>query len=669
MMKSKIVVFTLVVASIFPALQSCSDKINETDPRILKVLDEAGRNKGELVKALNYYDPGTEKYEAMRFLVSNLSGHYGYSGPELDSIEAALAPIALKEVNFRIEPATYERWKDFSFFSLPREDDARTISADYLIANVEHAYKLWKEQPWNADLSFDDFCELLLPYSIGDERYSEWRQLYSEHFLPKLKQAYSGSDVVEAANALYQIARNEKWIYNKQLANPHRDATSLFRTRVGYNRDWIDMLVYTMRSCGIPVAVDMIVVPPEGRDPHQWIVVKDNVSGRYIPFGVNDLWPSRDNVLGYPRSMGKVYRTNFARQIDRSEKLRNIRSLPVRINNVFLSDVSSSYFGEDSVIVNVDLDKNEPVYLGMWVVGDKGEWRVADVGDMIADDKAMFRDVEPGVFFVPSKLTDSVPGMLFYPCGYGFYLGHDGNLNVLKPDTRSVEKVRLYRTTSYKYVDLIRHSSHVIGGKIEVSETPDFSNPHTIYVIKDTIWNRDIRIPVPESLSACRYYRYTTPEGFRFSIGGLKPFADEKCSEQMPAHVIDDVKAPYEPFFLFDDGEVTNYTAPNELNYATVAIDDRRPLRMIEFTPINDNKFLREGNVYELSYLDGTKGWVSLGVNKCDSEGYVEFVVPSNSLLSLRDLTKKTGGEPFIYRMNRQMFSRELAIDMNPSRK
>lgn len=63
-----------------------------------------------------------------------------------------------------------------------KEYDIHVITADYLIRNIDQAFVVWKKRPWNKDLSFDDFCELILPYRIGDETLEDWRSVYSEEF-------------------------------------------------------------------------------------------------------------------------------------------------------------------------------------------------------------------------------------------------------------------------------------------------------------------------------------------------------------------------------------------------------------------------------------------------------------------------------------------------------
>lgn len=44
--------------------------------------------------------------------------------------------------------------------------DAEKIKASYLIKNIEEAFKVWNK-PWNLFLTFEEFCEYILPYKVN----------------------------------------------------------------------------------------------------------------------------------------------------------------------------------------------------------------------------------------------------------------------------------------------------------------------------------------------------------------------------------------------------------------------------------------------------------------------------------------------------------------------
>ena len=50
-----------------------------------------------------------------------------------------------------------------------KKHDIIEIDSAYLCHNIEWAFKVWQEQLWGKNISFETFCEYLLPYRIDDE--------------------------------------------------------------------------------------------------------------------------------------------------------------------------------------------------------------------------------------------------------------------------------------------------------------------------------------------------------------------------------------------------------------------------------------------------------------------------------------------------------------------
>lgn len=654
----------LCIIAAICVLAGCSRKqpVDE-DPRVQETLNRAGRNSAQLMEVLEHYADEPEKLAAARYLIANMPGHYGYAGAELDSVEMLLSPISKRKIEFALPPEQIQRWAKFNFFTLPRQDDQYYITADYLIANIDHAYDQWKNRKWNKNLPFEDFCELLLPYRIGDERISNWRKVYADLYGPRLESAYQGADALEATRILHDIIKNDGWRYNEDIQSPHRDAISLLDSRVGYNRDWCDLVTYAMRACGLPVAIDMLLETPGFGATHQWLVLRDNLTGRYLPFGFDNMELDRNHPAVVPRAKGKIYRYSFAPSPGRKEEIADIRSLPLRLNNLFVTDVSTDYFPADSVDVKVSLIKKinpmaagkrelfDHVYLGMWV---PDEWRPVDVGKIINDSTARFNNIEPGVLFAPLKLYENK----FTTCGDAFYLTQYGELETLKPDSTAVEKVHLTRTFPLNIVSRQRHYNHIIGSKLLASPTPDFSQPSELLSIEDTLRGQRFIIPIEGEAANSRYLRYTRPTNYRISIGDVSVF--DENGEKIPYRMLEKVELPFDGKFLSDSSVHTLFTAPEEMPWFTLELAaGGRKINRIEMIPRIDNFFLKNGHEYELAYLDGAKGWKSLGKQIAENEA-VEFVVPANCLLKLMDLTDGTGGQAFIYRARRQFYS----IDM-----
>ena len=68
------------------------------------------------------------------------------------------------------------------------------------------------------------FCELILPYRIGDEPLEEWRGWYRERYESILDSLYQGTDVVEATDRLGSFFKNFKgliYVMNQELSFNH----------------------------------------------------------------------------------------------------------------------------------------------------------------------------------------------------------------------------------------------------------------------------------------------------------------------------------------------------------------------------------------------------------------------------------------------------------------
>ena len=440
----------------------CSHKNDGYPIEVMKSLDKAGNNRDVLISVLEHYHNDSLKLKAAEYLITNMKGHYGYEGWELDSLNLFLENFDGLNKKFKLDSVDLQKWTGVSFFLLPRKQDLQNIPSKLLISNIDHSFKRWKEKPWNKNLSFEDFCELLLPFCIGDDRLSDWRELYSEKYEKWLDSVYTGTDAVEAARVLCDTILKEGWSYNDQLQTPHRDAVSLLETRVGYNRDWCDRFLYAMRACGIPATIDMALNSQDRNTTYQWIVIRDNKSGSFVPFAIEKMKIDDLEIPDIPWALGKVYRLTYKSQEDRMNKIRDIQSLPMRINNTFLKDVTSDYFGDNEVEVRVRLEPDQKVYLGVW---NQGEWRIDDSGNHTTEPVATFTNIEPGVIFVPVKLENDV----FVPCGHGFYYGKDSEVHILRPDTLSYETVRLNKIKSVG--SLSKDSSEFIkrGVKYELS--------------------------------------------------------------------------------------------------------------------------------------------------------------------------------------------------------
>lgn len=139
------------------------------------VLDAAGDNRAEIEQVIARYE-GTDTAGAARWLVGAMLGRNGRVGAGMDSLEAIYAQLP-NGADWQLDSAQLARGRNFANMSLEKISDAAAVTADYLISNLRDAYRLRDSRKWNERLSDEQFCELLLPYRIGDEPLSDWRGL------------------------------------------------------------------------------------------------------------------------------------------------------------------------------------------------------------------------------------------------------------------------------------------------------------------------------------------------------------------------------------------------------------------------------------------------------------------------------------------------------------
>ena len=116
------------------------------DSQTSAVMYAAGKNSGELRAVLRHYSGDKEKKAAALYLIDNMA----------DKGEIRYDAAGRTEV-------------------IP---DVSVITADYLISNIDLAFYAWKEYPWCRNLSFEEFCEEILPYRMRNEPLENWRGYY-----------------------------------------------------------------------------------------------------------------------------------------------------------------------------------------------------------------------------------------------------------------------------------------------------------------------------------------------------------------------------------------------------------------------------------------------------------------------------------------------------------
>ena len=227
-------------------------------------LQSAKNNRKELEKVLRHYQKNPAdslKYKAACFLIENMP-FYSYStSKQLENYKSYYAWLKKSRGQTAKQVADSVK-KVYGPLGEPeKKHDIREVDSAYLCNNIEWAFKVWREQPWGKNVSFETFCEYILPYRIEDETLEYWREMYYEKY-NSLLDSLRMSDVLDKEDPIVAA----KYLRDRLLDKEHY-FTSTSPALMGHIgpryvqyisgscREATDFGIYLFRSLGIPCGV------------------------------------------------------------------------------------------------------------------------------------------------------------------------------------------------------------------------------------------------------------------------------------------------------------------------------------------------------------------------------------------------------------------------------
>lgn len=640
-------IFFLFMAFLF----SCSNGKIDT------VLQMAGQNRCELEKVLTYYKNDSLKYQAACFLIANMPYHFYYDGDSLERYWKYFQcfPKTRKKPEELID-SLQKADGEFHFSQLQRKQDLQEVDSAYLVQNIEWAFKVWKEQPWGKAVSFKDFCEFILPYRLGDEVLTNWRQQLYEKYNTKLDRVRSlpqSGDPLFAAQALLDTLAKDMIYFTGLFPQGPHVGPKVVEWRSGNCKELADIVVYVFRALGIPCGTDYMVMRGDNNAAHFWNFVLDKDENTYMVEFPN--LPFKPAVeLWNPK--GKVYRETYSMNTKMTNDMnKSLAGIYPSFRNPLFQDVTSVYAGEWSrklalphTMLYSRMPDDEVVYL---CLSCRDEWIPVD-WTHCGKDSIRFTNVEGDVIFRLAKWDGKDLHMCSDPFLFEKFSGNIRSFQaVAEKDTISLYfKYHLYNETFI---------FRMPGGVFEGSNDVDFMNHDTLFLVTD----------VPERLNNTIYinpkkkYRYVRYKGGKDSFCNIAEVAFFAAASEEPALQGKVIGTPgcfeqdgsHEYTNVFDGNPYTsfNYMFPSA---GWAGLDLGKPCRIekIVYVPRNRDNFIRKGDIYELLYWDN-KQWISAGYKKASSDSLL-YVVPKGSLLYLKNHTRGRDERIFEYMNGKQRF-------------
>lgn len=534
--------------------------------------------------------------------------------------------------------------------------DIVTVDSTFLVNHIDWMFKVWHEQPWGKNVSFDDFLEYILPYRIEDEPLSSWQKELYEKYNPILDQFRSSAEAdnpMLAAQVLLDTLMKNNYRYTGLFPyGPHIGPITL-KWNTGRCTEFADGVIYVLRSVGIPCGIDRALLRGDTNSGHTWNFTFDHNHQAYIvnlPYG----WKWKLSTK-YTLPKGKVYRNTFGPNENIIRKLEEVSYVWPTFKMPFFKDVTNEYVSNKKESISiplkeliVTLHKEEPVYL---CLSNKQKWEPVDF-TFPEKDAIHFNNVEGGVVCLLATWN----GKELTPASAPFLIDNETSALHFFTSKGKTQNITLYM----KYhlaADL--NFKYMLNGVIEGSNRKDFKSADTLFQIKE-VPHRLYTVAELKSQNSYRYIRYRGRNWTRCSIAELSFY--ENLSDTLPlmgeiigtpgAHKGD---THYEYTKVFDGDPSTSFFYKEDSGgWAGLDLGKSRKVRKAIYTPRNDVNFIYKGDMYELFYWD-KEHWNSLGKQMATADSLV-YNVPHNTLLYLKNHSHGKDERIFEYRDGKQLF-------------
>lgn len=319
--------------------------------------------------------------------------------------------------------------------------DYKTITSDYLIKNIDLAFDAWENKPWAQHLSFDQFCEYILPYRSTNEPLEDWRSFFIKELSWVEDSLADKSDPIEAASLVNDYIKSWFRFDPRYYEHPtDQGLAELMENKLGRCEDMTTLAIYAMRALAIPVMSDFTPYWAKTGNNHAWNAVLAKNDSTIIFMGGE----SNPGEYKLGHELAKVYRKTFAIQ-ERSlaSRSEDWEKLPPYLSKKTIKDVTWDYVATSDIKVNLLKGKPDSTSYSYICVFNSGEWKAIDHG-RIWGSKAQYYGLGRGVAYLPAFFYEDE----IIPASHALILSDSGNVEYKEPDGSYKIDMKLYSTTN-----------------------------------------------------------------------------------------------------------------------------------------------------------------------------------------------------------------------------
>ena len=665
-MKSNKSIRNQIISIIIGVLSFSCNNYPETVKEALNSMDHQNRKKFEGV--LDYYDAPKDslKLQAAYRLISNISDQGYYDGKQIRDYNVIFDILRNKPDDFRDNLPWYSD-QLFSLFDslntiygkinntkLYFVKDEDSFTAESFIHYIESAFLAWDE-PWSKrNVSFDAFCNYVLPYRNFNEPLEFWRPLFKQRFDWIYDSLNGNEDLIEVARILNtdtELKYSEGFSnYTLQIA-----PSNLLKAVYGGCIDNSNYKAMIMRAYGIPVAIDFFPQYGNDHNSHYWNSIMDS-NGNFESFeeALNDINAS----VAYKYRIAKVFRRVQHKNPSIVELQKDMAEYtPLLFQDSRITDVTRGYIPVRDVQFKISNGKNFN-YLFLGVFNNK-DWTIIDFAP-VKNDMAYFSDLGKNIIYMPLTITNGKIEFFDFP----FKISEKGFIQYLRPDSNpeTVVLTRKYHFHKRKnnWLKCLK------GGRFQGANTPDFKDGVTLAIIDRIPSEHGSLINVKCDI-AFKYYRFLFSsdelllpyDGDGASIAEIE-FTDRigEILKGIPIGSEGKKYNSYTPDLCFDNNPLTFFedSRPGSNDkYVGLQLSQPKKIISIRYVPRNDMNSIQPGDKYELYYCTNS-GFISLGQKIARDTVLLFDNAPQGAVLWLRDLSRGNEERIFLWENGRQVW-------------
>lgn len=637
-MGSKKLSFYMVAVLVCMLFVSCRDN------RLHKALAMSGDNRTELEKVLVHYKGDDLKYKAACFLISNMPGHGRYDSLSVEPLQPyydrvrAISVWAGWQKTTAWRDSTNAYWEKVKPVALAQlsgmKEDIGHLKSEWLIREIDLAFRAWQENAYSSSISFDDFCRYVLPYRIhngicADDSRTAFYRNNAGCFADS-----TGELCMKVDSLLY---RYKDLVHNDFAAGslPLYSFSTFEYLKRGLCDDRCKFNVALLSALGMPVAQDFVPVWGNRSGGHSWNAIVLN--GKTYPFEAfwdEDRWKYKriynnecfDLAWGAFR-LPKVYRYTYEPHLEGPISDSSVRKgdIPLLFHNPFMKDVSSQYFKATDIEVQVTAPIPEGMqYCYLCVFGAK-QWHPVQWGKLKANGKVVFKDMGRDIIYLPMFYRNG----LLTPAAPAFLLTQDGRCKKALCSEKKMS-VTVGSYTSYLYPEEIAEAKKMLLGAYLLGCNELNVGPvDTLACLTDTmdVWQNDI---IMNNSKSYRYVRLSVPSD---SLGLCEMLFYEQDEGEVPITGVT-VSGDLLPLNSFENMEMMadHLSATGFMgrfkkkrggwNSVCFDLQGAYPLAKISYIPYTKHYLYKDANV-DLYYWDNA--WVLAGRAKGDGENCITF--------------------------------------------